>query len=158
MYPDEEKIHSLELKIGLLEKDVQQTDSVCDKLSLSIEKIEEMNNALVRMLTIHEQRHEQHSKTESELREDIKELHSRITTVSRELHDRIDQIEHRLTERLDAIRNELIRHKKEDNKMGGVSESIKEIDRFKWMILGGAVAIGWLLGNIENIGKLFIHS
>lgn len=157
MYPDEEKIHSLELKIGLLEKDVQQTDSVCDKLSLSIEKIEEMNNALVRMLTIHEQRHEQHSKTESELREDIKEIHSRITTVSRELHDRMDQIEYRLTERLDAIRNELIRHKKEDSK-ASVSESIKEIDRFKWMILGGAVVVGWLLGNIENIGKLLTHS
>lgn len=156
MYPDEEKIHSLELKIGLLEKDVQQTDSVCDKISESIEKIEEMNSALVRMITIHEQKHEQHEKTENDLREDIKELHSRITTVSRELHDRIDQIEYRLTERLDAIRNELIRHKKEDKKLN-FGETLQELDRFKWMIVGGAAAVGWIVGNLDLLGKFLNH-
>lgn len=152
MYPEEEKMHSLELKIGLLEKDVQQTDRLCEKLSESIEKIQMMNDNMIRMLTIHEQRHEQHEKAEDNLQEDIKELHSRITTISREIHDRIDQVEVRITERLDNIRAELIRHKQED---GGnkVSDTLKEIDKYKWMILGAAISLGWIIGNV-NLGVL----
>ena len=131
MYPEEEKIHEIEMKVGLLEKDIQQTDRVCEKLSESIEKIQEMNDNMIRMLTIHEQRHEQHKEVEESLKEDIKELHSRITTVSREIHERIDQVEVRITERLDNIRADLVRHKEED---GGnkVSDTLKEIDKYKW--------------------------
>jgi chromosome segregation ATPase len=152
MYPEEEKIHELEMKVGLLEKDIQQTDRVCEKLSESIEKIQEMNDNMIRMLTIHEQRHEQHKEAEDSLKEDIKELHSRITTVSREIHERIDQVEARITERLDTLRNDLIRHKQEDggNKVG---DTLKEIDKYKWMILGAAIALGWVIGNV-NLGVL----
>ena len=152
MYPEEEKMHALELKVGLLEKDVQQTDRVCEKLSESIEKIQEMNDNMIRMLTIHEQRHEQHEKSEDNLQEDIKELHSRITTVSREIHERIDQVEVRITERLDNIRADLIRHKQEDNG-NKISNTLKEIDKYKWMILGAAIALGWVIGNV-NLGVL----
>jgi methyl-accepting chemotaxis protein len=152
MYPEEEKMHALELKVGLLEKDVQQTDRVCEKLSESIEKIQEMNDNMIRMLTIHEQRHEQHEKSEDNLQEDIKELHSRITTVSREIHERIDQVEVRITERLDNIRADLIRHKQEDNG-NKISDTLKEIDKYKWMILGAAIALGWVIGNV-NLGVL----
>ena len=152
MYPEEEKMHALELKVGLLEKDIQQTDRVCEKLSESIEKIQQMNDNMIRMLTIHEQRHEQHEKSEDNLQEDIKELHSRITTVSREIHERIDQVEVRITERLDNIRDELIRHKQEEggNKVG---DTLREIDKYKWMILGAAMALGWIIGNV-NLGVL----
>ena len=151
MYPEEEKLHSIELKVGLLEKDIQQTSQVCDKLSESIEKIQEMNATMIRMITIHEQRHEQHEKAEENLKDDIKELHSRITAVSREIHDRIDQVERTITERLDALRSDLMRHKQEDG--GGLGNTLREIDRYKWMILGAAIAIGWIIGNV-NLGVL----
>ena len=152
MYPEEEKMHALELKVGLLEKDIQQTNYLCDKISESIEKIQEMNATMIRMITIHEQRHENHEKAEENLKDDIKELHSRITTVSREIHDRIDQVERSITNRLDALRNDLIHHKQEE---GGnrVGETLREIDRYKWMILGAAIALGWIIGNV-NLGVL----
>jgi hypothetical protein len=51
MYPEEEKMHDIELKVKLLEKDIQQTDRLCDKLSESIEKIQEMNATMIRMIT-----------------------------------------------------------------------------------------------------------
>lgn len=152
MYPEEEKMHALELKVGLLDKDIQQTNRLCDKLSESIEKIQEMNANIIRMITIHEQRHEHHDKAEEDLKDDIKELHSRITTVSREIHERIDQVERSITERLDALRNDLIRHKQEDGG-GKIGDTLKEIDKYKWMILGAAIAIGWIIGNV-NLGVL----
>jgi tRNA U34 5-carboxymethylaminomethyl modifying GTPase MnmE/TrmE len=151
MYPEEEKLHNLELKVGLLGKDVEQISELNDKLSESIEKIREMNANMIRMITIHEQRHENHEKIEGDLREDIKELHSRITTVNREIHDRIDQVERTITQRLDDIRSDLIQHRNEDEpKMGKL---LKEIDQYKWMILGAAISLGWIIGNV-NLGVL----
>jgi ElaB/YqjD/DUF883 family membrane-anchored ribosome-binding protein len=151
MYPDEQKIHDVELKVGLLQKDVELTDRLCNKLSESISKIQELNVNIMQMISLHEQRHEQHEKTESALKDDIKELHSRITTVNRELHERIDQVERHITERLDAIRSDLANHKKNDTPK--VTEVLKEMDRYKWMILGAAIAVGWILGNV-NLGVL----
>ena len=152
MYPEEQKLHDVEMKVGLLEKDVQQTDRLCEKLSESISKLQEVNANILRMITIHEHRHELHERAETEVKDDIKELHSRITTVNREIHERIDEVERHISERIDALRSDLIQHKKEE---GGnmVGDTLKEIDKYKWMILGAAIAIGWIIGNV-NLGVL----
>ena len=152
MYPEEQKLHDVEMKVGLLERDVQQTDRLCEKLSESISKLQEVNANILRMITIHEHRHEQHERAEIELKDDIKELHSRITTVNREIHERIDEVERHISERIDALRSDLIQHKKEENG-NMVGDTLKEIDKYKWMILGAAIAIGWIIGNV-NLGVL----
>jgi chromosome segregation ATPase len=151
MYPEEQKLHDIELKVGLLQKDVELNDRLCNKLSESITKIQELNVNLMQMIRLHEQRHEQHERTEADLKDDIKELHSRITTVNRELHERIDQVERHITERLDAIRSDLASHKKNDEPK--VTQILREMDRYKWMILGAAISIGWIIGNV-NLGVL----
>ena len=116
MLPDEQEVQDLKLGIGLLKKDVEQTDELCHKLSDSLTKLQEINVNLMQMITLHEQRHEQHEKSEKELKDDIKELHSRITTVNREIHERIDQVEKHITDRLDDIRSDLAIHKQQDKK------------------------------------------
>ena len=154
MYPEEQKLHDVELRVGLLTKDVEQTNRLCEKLSESITKIQELNVNIMQMITLHEQRHEQHEKAETELKDDIKDLHSRITTVSREIHDRIDEVERHISDRIDELRSDLVKHVKNDpNKL---SNALAEIDRYKWMILGGAIAVGWLIGNVDlgMLGKL----
>ena len=152
MYPEEQKLHDVEMKVGLLQRDVQQSEKLCEKLSEPISKLQEVNANILRMITIHEHRHEQHEKAEIELKDDIKELHSRITTVNREIHERIDEVERHISERIDALRSDLIQHKKEENG-NMVGDTLKEIDKYKWMILGAAIAIGWIIGNV-NLGVL----
>jgi len=143
MLPDEQKVHELELKVGLLGKDVEQTDRLCEKLSESIAKIQELNVNIMQMITLHEQRHEQHEKVETDLKDDI-----------RDLHDRIDQVERHISARIDALRNDLMNHKHQDK--GRIPEMLGEIEKYKWMILGGALALGWLIGHVDltMLGKL----
>ena len=147
MLPDEQEVQDLKLDIGLLKKDVEQTDELCHKLSESLSKIQELNVNLMQMITLHEQRHEQHEKAEQELKEDIKELHSRITTVSREINDRIDQVEQHITNRIDDLRSDLIKHKQQDKKT--ILTELSEVEKWKWMILGGVLMAGFLLGKLQ---------
>jgi chromosome segregation ATPase len=153
MYPEEQEMSNLKLEIGLMKKDNQQLTTITNKLSDSIDKIQEMNSNLLRMISLHDQKHESHTRTENELKEDIKELHSRITTTTRELHERIDEVEKHISSKIDSLRIELKQHEQNDNRGGGISELIKEIDKYKWMILGGVFAVGWLIGNV-NLGVL----
>ena len=141
----EQDLNNIKLKVGLLEKDVSLTDKLCTKLSESIAKIQELNTNIAQMIVLHEQKHDQHEKVEKELKDDIKDL-----------HDRIDQVERHISARIDALRTDLLKHKTEDRK-NKVGEMMKEIERYKWMILGAAIAIGWIIGNIdlEVLGTLF---
>ncbi len=154
MLPDEQELSDVKLTVGLLGKDVEQTNRLCEKLSESIEKLQEVNTSILRMITLHEQKHDQHEKAEKELKDDIKELHSRITTVSREMNDRMDQVEQHISARIDALRRDLINHEKKDPNR--LAATLAEIDKYKWMIVGGAVALGWVIGHVdlEMLGKL----
>ncbi len=155
MYSEEKNISELKLEVGLLKKDNAQLVIITNKLSDTIEKIQELNGNLLRMLALHDQKHENHVKTENELKEDIKELHSRITTVNRELYDRVASTEKHLGEKIDSLRNELNSHRENDMKQNGITlpNVLKEIDKYKWMIFGAAVSIGWIIGNV-NLGVL----
>lgn len=153
MLPDEKELIDIKLDVGLLKRDVEQSNHLCQKLSESIEKMQEINVNIVKMISLHEQRHEQHEKTETGMKEDIKELHSRITTVNREIHDRMDEIEHHISSRIDALRTDLIQHKSQDkNKLG---DKIAEIENWKFFVMGAIAFGGWLMGHLDILGKVF---
>jgi len=147
MYPEEEKLHKMEMKVTLLERDVQQIDKWCEKLTQSIENLERINENLTRMITLHEQKHFVHEKAELEFKSDTKELHSRITTVTRELHDKIDEVEVVLGNKIDNLRRDIMAHEERDKTK--VTDFLREVDKYKWMLLGGAIVIGWIIGNID---------
>jgi predicted RNase H-like nuclease (RuvC/YqgF family) len=147
MYPEEEKLHKMEMKVTLLERDIQHVDKWCEKLSQSIEKLESVNTNLMRIISLHEQKHLDHARTETEFKADTKELHSRITTVNRELLDKIDEVEVALGNKIDNLRREIMAHEERDRTK--VSDFLKEVDKYKWMLLGGAIALGWIIGNID---------
>jgi uncharacterized protein (UPF0210 family) len=108
-----------------------------------------MNGNLLRMIALHDQKHDNHQRVQDDLKENIKELHSRITTVTRELHDKIDEIEKTLGFKIDSLRNE-IKKVNADDAAGDKESSIKsEFIQYKWMILGAVLALGWFLHNID---------
>lgn len=148
MYPEEQEMNNLKLEIGLMKKDNEQLATITNKLSDSIDKIQEMNGNLLRMIALHDQKHEGHLKAETELNTDIKELHSRVTTVTRELHDKIDDVEKHLADKIDSLRRELIVHKETDK--AKPMEILAKIENYKYLILGAVLAAGFLLGNFNS--------
>lgn len=160
MIDTNDKIRDVELKVGLLEKDVSLTNTICSRLADSIDKIQDMNQNVVSLISLHGQRHEQHEKVEEEVKEDIRELYSRIANVSREIHERIDQTEHHITSRIDALRTDLLNHKKDDKKNEvseedkKLSEKIADIEKWRWMVVGAIALASWFIGHADFFGKV----
>lgn len=159
MSTEEKDMNDLKLQVGLLKRDNEMVMGITNKLSESIDKIQEMNSNLLRMISLHDQKHDNHNRTETELKEDIKDLHSRISTVNRELLDKIDEVEHHLAAKLDLLRIELKQREDNDteNRKTEGGGAMEEINKYKFAAISVAVTLGWILGNIDLafLGKLF---
>ena len=148
------------IEIELLKKDVNIITTLCEKFDTTIDKMQEIASNLSRMISLQEQRIEMQDKATREMESvlemrrvehnnDIKELHSRITTVNRDLTTKIDETEKRILDEIHLLRDEL---SKDNDKMG---KRIFDIETWKWMIMGSIFIVGWIASKILYGIKFF---
>ena len=83
------------------------------------------------------------------VKSDIKELHSRITTGNREILDKLD-------EKIDELaKSDKAQHEVMTNTMQSIKERVDTLERWRYMIVGGAIVFGYLIGNLGVINKIF---
>ena len=143
-----------------LESEVEVLKSVVTKLDASIEKITQVSTDIGRLLAVHEQRIDQLEKTDERRVDDIREIHSRITTGNRELMDKMDQLENKIEERMRKAAEDSAKQHKDiqidiSTEIKGLESRIDTLERWKWLMLGGATVIGYLISHLEVLKKLF---
>lgn len=94
----------------------------------------------------------------SELKEDVKDLHSRITTGNREILDKIDSMECKLEERMTAAAEVAkLQHREIEVNVradiSNINDRVNVLERWRWMIVGGAVALGYLISYMDIFSK-----
>ena len=135
----------LQVEVGILKTQVANIIQLCDKMDAVIEKLSEGREKIV------DQIYEDMADERKETSEDIKELHSRITTVDRNLTDKLESVEDKIMTEIRSLRRDMMeRSQKEDDK-------IEKILEWKWMAAGGIIVVAWLLSNIkiDTISKFF---
>jgi hypothetical protein len=154
------------VEIELLKKDVSIMANLCEKFDATIDKMQEIASSLSRMVSLQEQRLENQEVATKEIQSvmemrrvehnnDIKELHSRITTVNRELSDKIEETEKAIIHELHAIRQEIKdSHNKEAGKDQSFMKRLEQIESWKYMMMGGIVLITWILAKAD-LSKIF---
>ena len=81
------------------------------------------------------------------VKQDIKELHSRITTGNREITDHIDR-------KIDDLaKSDEDQHSAMGKKIDNLGSRIDLLERWKWMIVGGAIVLGYLMGHLDFFSK-----
>ena len=81
------------------------------------------------------------------VKQDIRDLHSRITTGNREIMEKIDD---KVDELAQADKEQ---HAAQIDATRNLSERVDTLERWRWMVVGGAVALGYILSKlpIESI-------
>jgi chromosome segregation ATPase len=94
----------------------------------------------------------------AEVKHDIKEIHSRVTTSNREIVDKIDDMQTRIEHKMNAnaqisqdqhaeIRKDVI----ED--IDKMNQRVTSLEQWKWYVIGAAASIGFILGHISELAK-----
>lgn len=138
-----------------LETEVKVLSSVVSKIDTTIEKLTELSNNISKLLAVHDERLDQLERANGEKADDIKDIHSRITTISREICDKLDQVEDVLEKRLQehseksdtyhrSIKSEL------DGKLKTIDDRVSLLERWRWIIIGGAAVVGYIIDKLVS--------
>jgi len=139
--------NTVEIKIDVevLKEKVEHITHLCSKMDQVIEKLVDNQDRIVTQI------YNDMEQRKRDTVEDVKELHSRITTVDRNLSDKIELTERRIMDEIKSLRHAMDAHNKKED------EDLKKISQWKWMIAGGVVVLAWLISNVNMtvLAKLF---
>lgn len=135
----------LKVDVEVLKTQVSNITDLCKKMDSVIEKLVANHDRMVNQ--IYDDMNERKKDTLS----DIKELHSRITTVDRNLTDKLELTERRIMDEIKSLRDDIAEHNKVEDR------ELKKILQWKWMAAGGIVALAWVFShiNLDMLSKLF---
>lgn len=149
---------SLETEVAILKSDVNRMTSLFEKLDTAIEKMGDVSNNIARMLAVHEEKLNVQQQTDQELfhlvekrkqelQSDIKELHSRITTVTRELSNDISETEQRLITAMTYGTSDIKKCITDENKILNtrqvdLEKRVNDLEKWRWLIVGGSIVLG----------------
>lgn len=120
------------------------------------------------ILAVHDEKIDQHERKQddifslieqrrNEMAEDIKEIHSRITTVQRELSTEISATENRIIHSIDEIKSELkIDQEFHNKKQRSLEDRISDLEKWRYILLGAGIAGGWLLTKFGNMFEIIV--
>lgn len=142
------------IEIELLKKDVATITNLCEKFDTTIDKMQEIAVNLSRMVSLQEQRLENQERISREVQNtlemrriehnnDIKELHSRITTTNRDLSEKIEETEKKILDELHAMRLEM------KNEKSGFGDRLGQIEMWKYTVIGALVVVTWILARAD---------
>jgi len=142
-------LDNLKTEIALLKKDAKTGELIHQRLEIAIDKLSEIVISCKQMLSQQQTRLERAEQTDDDIfitlesrrkewDNDLKELHSRITTNSRELREHQVQSENKLLDEIRMVRTQL-------------SERVGVLEKWRWLIIGGSIIIGLLISNPESM-------
>ena len=142
-------LEKLKTDIALLKKDAKTGELIHQRLEVAVDKLTEITISLKGMIAQQEQKLTRAEQTDDDIfitlesrrkewDNDLKELHSRITTNSRELREHQIMSENKMLNELRNIRNQL------DNR-------VAVLEKWRWIIVGGSIIIGLMISNPNSM-------
>lgn len=119
----------IKIDVEVLKEKVDNITHLCTKMEQVIEKLVDNHDRIVTQI------YNDMEQRKRDTVEDVKELHSRITTVDRNLSDKIELTERRIMDEIKSLRHTIDEHNKKED------DDLKKIFQWKWMVAGGVVVL-----------------
>ena len=124
----------LKVQIAGLKKDVQNVNNLNERLDTAIQKLTDVSTSIKSMLAVHEEKISRQEQIDDIIFGKLKDRENEIDKVHRELTKEIQQTEKRLLLEIKQLKVDI----------GG---RVGTLEKYKWLILGGAIVIGWILSS-----------
>ena len=132
----------LKVQIEGVKKDVENVSNLNTRLDTAIQKLTDVSTSIKSMLAVHEEKISRQEQLDDIIFTKLKDRENEIDKVHRELTKEIQSTEKRLLIEMKQIKLDL-----------GARVGI--IEKYKWLIMGGAIVIGWILStNFKTIVEM----
>ena len=145
-------LNAVKTDVEILKKDVSNIQGLLGKLDTAIDKIADATNGISRILAVHE------SKLE-EANADLLEAQSRSEKSDELLHQRIKEKDQEQKEIAQENHDALMDFLKDHDDRSAISldeiyNRIRVLEKWRWIIIGGAAAILYLLSESKILETL----
>lgn len=123
-----------EIKVDIesLRKDVENMNTINGRIDTAIDKLTDVSTSIKSMLAVHEEKIQRQEKIDEIIFDKLKDRADEISDVYRELKKDVEMSEKRLLIEIKSLKND-------------IGARVGVLERYKWLILGGAIVIGWVL-------------
>ena len=129
-------VTDIELDVELLKKEVDDMKKIHGRLYTAITKITDVSNCINRMLAVHEEKISQQEEIQirqaTEFSNDVKELHSRITTSTKEMTELMTKQHYEADAEMRRLRID-------------ITERVGTLEKWKYLVIGGSIVVGFAL-------------
>jgi peptidoglycan hydrolase CwlO-like protein len=122
----------IRVQLASLTKDIENVNSIQEKLDTAIDKLTEVSSHIKSMLAVHEEKINRQEQLDDIIFDKIKDRAEEIDTVYRELKKDIEMTEKRLLCEIKALRND-------------IGSRVNMLEKWKWLIVGGSIVVGWVV-------------
>ena len=124
----------IRVQLETLRKDIENVNSIQGRLDTAIDKLTDVSTSIKSMLAVHEEKIQRQEQIDEIIFEKLKERAGEIDAVHRDLTKEIQQVEKRLLIEMKQIKLD-------------IGARVGILEKYKWLIMGGAIVIGWILSN-----------
>ena len=123
-----------EIKVDIesLRKDIENMNTIHNRLDTAIDKLTDVSTSIKSMLAVHEEKIARQEKIDEVIFDKLKDRADEISDVYRELKRDVEMSEKRLLIEIKSLKND-------------IGARVGVLERYKWLILGGAIVIGWIM-------------
>ena len=129
-------VTDIELDVELLKKEVSDMKEIHGRLDTAITKITDVSNCINRMLAVHEEKISQQEEVQirdaQTFANDVKDLHSRITTSQKEITELMRKQHYEFESEIRRLRED-------------VTNRVGVLERWKYLIIGGSIVVGFVI-------------
>ncbi len=122
----------IRVELATLKQELENVNSIQGRLDTAIDKLTDVSTSIKSMLAVHEEKIQRQEQVDDIIFRKIKDRDSEIDEVFRDLQREMDQVEKRLLNEIRSLRND-------------ISGRVGVLEKYRWIILGGFLAIGWIL-------------
>ena len=122
----------IKVDIESLKKDIENMNTINGRIDTAIDKLTDVSTSIKSMLAVHEEKIARQEKIDEVIFDKLKDRADEISDVYRELKKDVEMSEKRLLIEIKSLKND-------------IGARVGVLERYKWLILGGAIVIGWIM-------------
>jgi len=128
----------IRVQLATLKQEIENVNGIQGRLDTAIDKLTDVSTSIKSMLAVHEEKIQRQEQIDEEIFNKLKDRADEIDNVYRDLQREISQTEKRLLIEIKSLKND-------------IGSRVGVLEKWRWLILGGAIVIGWVLS------KNFLH-
>lgn len=131
---------NIETRVALLEKELSQVTGLFDRLDTTIEKLTDVSNSIKQLLAVHETKINQQEIT-------VRDIYSEMEKRRIESSSQHAALQQKITKDMEEIEKRIC------SKILELSSKTSSLDKWRWIVIGGAIVAGVILDFVlKSIG------